>query len=111
LKDDPFIWVKRYIELISYKWTPRSTAMKRARRVSQLADKRTKWQYQCAECAVWFKQSGIQLDHIVPKGRYSKETFFVWLDRLFCEADGFQVLCTPCHKKKTAIEHSDNSYK
>lgn len=106
-----FNWVKRYIELISYKWAPRNLALKRARRVSQLKDKRTKWQYQCNHCMKWFKQKEIQIDHIVPKGRYSKETFFVWLDRLFCDVDGFQILCRPCHLKKTNKEHGNDSYK
>jgi hypothetical protein len=26
------------------------------------------------------------------------------IDRMFVEADGFQVLCTECHKKKTGDE-------
>lgn len=108
---DSFKWVKRYIELISYKWPPRNQALRAARRVSKLADKRTKWQYKCARCKKWFKQSQIQIDHIVPKGRYDKDTFFVWLDRLFCDTDGFQVLCVPCHKKKSAREHSEGEYK
>lgn len=111
MRPDPFQWVKRYIELISYKWVPRTLALNKARRVSQLKDKRTKWEYQCAQCKKWFKQKEIQLDHIVPKGRYSRETFFVWLDRLFCETDGFQVLCVRCHKEKSAREHANDSYK
>ena len=108
---DSFKWVKRYIEGISYKWPPRNRAAKKARRVSQLTDKRTKWESQCAHCKKWFKQKDVQLDHIVPKGRYSQETFFVWLERLFCAEEGFQVLCVPCHKKKSAEEHADDSYK
>ncbi len=108
---DSFKWVKRYIELMSYKWAPRTQAMNKARRVSQLADKRTKWEYKCNHCAEWYKQKEIQIDHIIPKGRYSKETFFIWLDRLFCDVSGFQVLCTPCHKKKSASEHENGEYK
>ena len=111
MNPEPFKWVKRYIELISYKWAPRNKAMQNARRVSQLKDKRTKWQYQCNGCKEWFKGSQIQLDHVKPKGLYSKETFFVWLDRLFCEVEGFQVLCVPCHAKKTKQEQEDGEYK
>lgn len=111
MKQEPFEWVKRYIELISYKWTPRTQAMNKARRVSKLSDKRTKWQYQCNSCKQWFKQKEIQLDHIIPKGRYTKETFFIWLDRLFCPVDGFQVLCRPCHIIKSASEHKTGVYR
>lgn len=108
---DSFEWIKRHIEALSYKWTPRTAAKNASRRVSQLSDKRVKYQFQCNHCEEWFKAKETQLDHIVPKGRYSKETFFVWLDRLFCQADGFQVLCIPCHKVKSAKEHNDGSYK
>ena len=66
---DPFKWIKRYIELLSYKWPPRDVARKKARRKSQLPDKRVKWESQCAHCKKWFRESGTHLDHIVPKGR------------------------------------------
>lgn len=107
---DPFTWVKRYIEGISYKWPMRSEALRKSRRISQLADKRTKFEHQCNHCKKWFKAKDVQLDHIVPKGKYSKETFFVWLERLFCAADGFQVLCKPCHLKKTNLEKKNGAY-
>lgn len=108
---DPFEWVKRYLEQLSYRWEPRTQAKNRARRSSQLPDKRTKWEYQCNHCKKWFKGAEVQLDHILPKGLYSKQTFFTWLERLFCNADGFQVLCKPCHLKKTNTEHKNGDYK
>lgn len=108
---DSFKWMKSYIEQMSYKWPPRGKALNKARRISQLTDKRTKFEYQCNHCKVWFKKSQVQVDHIVPKGKYSKETFFIWLERLFCPTEGFQVLCVPCHVKKSATEHKDGSYK
>ena len=108
---DPFVWMKRYIEGLSYKWTPRNEAMKRASRISQLSDKRVKFERQCAQCKKWFKTADVQVDHIVPKGRYSRETFFVWLERLFCPTDGFQILCKPCHVKKSNNEKATGAYK
>lgn len=108
---DPLKWIKRYVELLSYKWPPRTKALQKARRKSKLADKRVKWEYKCNHCNKWFKNKDIQVDHIIPKGRYSQETFFIWLDRLFCETDGFQILCVPCHKKKSAKEHKTGEYK
>ena len=111
MKQEPFKWVKSHIERVSYKWPPRSEASKLDRRPSQLKDKRVKWEYKCRYCNEWFKEKETQLDHIIPKGKYSKETFFVWLDRLLCKTGGFQRLCIPCHKKKSATEHKDGSYK
>lgn len=107
----PFEWIKRHIEMASIKWPPRAAALRKASRISQLADKRTKWERQCNHCKGWFKTSQIQLDHVVPKGKYEPKTFRKWLDRLLCPETGFQVLCIPCHKKKTATEQSDGSYK
>jgi len=108
---DAFKWIKRYIEEVSYKWSPRSKALEKSKRPSQLKDKRTRYQYQCNHCKVWFKRKEVQIDHIIPKGLYSKETFFIWLDRLFCEESGFQVLCIPCHLKKTNKEKKEGAYK
>lgn len=46
------------------------------------------------------------VDHIVPV--ISPATGFrswdIVIERMFCELDGFQVLCHECHKKKTADE-------
>lgn len=108
---EPFKWIKSHLERLSYKWTPRTKALQLARRPSQLADKRVKYQYQCNHCKVWFKAKEIQVDHVQPKGAYTKEKFFTWLDRLFCDTSGFQILCILCHAKKSATEKSDGSYK
>lgn len=108
---DPFKWVKRHIEMASLKWPSRGKALRLASRISQLPDKRTKWERQCNHCKKWFKTKDIQLDHVIPKGNYSKETFFSWLDKLLCATNGFQVLCVPCHKKKSANEHKNGDYK
>ena len=96
--------------MASVKWPPRSEALKKASRPSQLPDKRTKWERQCNHCKQWFKTSQIQLDHIVPKGRYAKDTFFGWLERLLCQTSGFQVLCIPCHLNKTNKEKKEGAY-
>ena len=111
MKNDPFAWIKKVIEMASVKWPPRGQVLRAASRPSQLPDKRTKWERQCNHCKKWFKSSEIQMDHIVPKGRYSKETFFEWLDKCLSPISNWQVLCKPCHLKKTASEHSDGSYK
>src|SRR5690349_1177249 len=108
-KIDPINWIKRHIEMLSVKWPPRSETMKKSRRPSMLDDKRTKWEYKCNHCNKWLKGSQIELDHITPKGRYARDTFLDWLDKLFCPAEGFQVLCISCHLIKTNKEKIDGS--
>lgn len=67
--------------------------------------KRHKTEYRCAECKEWFKQADVQVDHIVPAGSLKKyEDLPEFVERMYCEADGLQVLCKPCHKVKTAEE-------
>lgn len=55
--------------------------------------------YECALCGGEFPQSGVQVDHKVPIGSTASWDEFV--EKLFCESDNLQVLCIPCHKKKT----------
>ena len=59
-------------------------------------------------CKASFKGHQIHLDHIDPvinlKTGWVDWTQFI--ERLFCDVDGFQVLCTNCHDAKTKIEDS-----
>ena len=67
--------------------------------------KRHKTEYQCASCNEYFKQADVQVDHIVPAGSLKTyQDLPAFVERMYCEADGLQVLCKPCHKVKTAEE-------
>jgi hypothetical protein len=53
------------------------------------------------------------VDHISPvvdpkKGFVSWD---VYITRMFCEIDGLQVMCKPCHKIKTAEEKLERKKK
>ena len=66
---------------------------------------RHKYEYQCAECSGWFTGKEIQVDHIEPAGKLSSyKDLAGFVKRLFCEADGMQVLCLECHQSKTNAE-------
>lgn len=58
--------------------------------------------YTCEECTFPHKRKDIEVDHIVPVGRFV--TFDLYIERLFCDTKGLRVLCKPCHKAKTKID-------
>ena len=46
----------------------------------------------------------IQIDHIVDAGTLTCSNDLPgFVDRLFCEVEGFQTLCKPCHQVKTNL--------
>lgn len=90
-------------------WKPIAEAKKLSRRVYKGKNKRQKWEYQCATCKQWFSDKEIAVDHIEEAGTLkSGDDLKGFIERLFCEVDGLQVLCNKrkdekesCHKKKT----------
>ena len=63
--------------------------------------------YRCASCSELFRGSDVHVDHIEPCG--SLKTFDDlpgFVERMFCEVEGFQILCKPCHQDKTNAERA-----
>lgn len=86
-------------------WKPIVQAKLSVRRPYNGPNKRQKFEYQCNNCKNWFPDKLVAVDHIVPAGSlkdYSDLPGFV--QRLFCEIDGLQVLCSDCHDTKTREE-------
>lgn len=70
------------------------------------ATKRMCKAYRCAGCGGHFINAAVAVDHIEPV--VSVTGFVDWntyIERLFVEGDGFQVLCKECHKAKTDEEN------
>lgn len=87
----------------SFRWLPRKKALESARRPSESANARLKWEFQCAECQKWFPQKEVAVDHKQPCGSLDDLNGFV--ARLYPEDPAaFQVLCKKCHKSKTNQE-------
>lgn len=81
-------------------WKPIAECKKNARRA--VAKGRQKWEYQCNHCKGWFMDKETQVDHIEECGSLkSFDDIGAFAERLFCEIEGFQVLCKECHNKKT----------
>jgi 5-methylcytosine-specific restriction endonuclease McrA len=95
-------FLRSNLRLASRKWVPRRQALVAVRRPSESDNKRLKWECQCSKCESWFPQKDVEVDHIVPIGSLlSFEDIGGFVERLFCELDGFVVLCKQCHYAKT----------
>lgn len=85
---------------LSYMWAPRKEAHAKAR-----VDR---GRYKCAHCEQIFGPKEIALDHIIPVvGELGFEDWNNYITRLFCDEDGFQVLCHECHTIKTNKENNE----
>lgn len=60
---------------------------------------RCKFEYQCASCTYWFIGKQVNVDHIEELGDILQDPGG-YIGRLFCEADGMQILCHGCHLAK-----------
>ena len=99
----------------SRRWPPKYKALKEAltgRKVNAKTGKMA-MHYQCVTCEGIFIAADVQVDHIHPvvdpeKGFVSWD---VYITRMFCEIEGLQVMCKPCHKEKTAQEKLERKKK
>ena len=84
-------------------WKPAMIALEQASRKSESENKRLKKEYHCAKCKKWFKRTDVQIDHIEECGTLkSYSDIALFLTKLTIEdPNGFQILCKPCHLKKT----------
>jgi 5-methylcytosine-specific restriction endonuclease McrA len=88
-------------------WKPITQVKLKAKRSYKGPLKRQKFEYQCAECLNWFPDKEINVDHIIPAGTLRCANDLPgFVERLFCEVDNLQVLCSACHNKKTQNEKS-----
>lgn len=55
--------------------------------------------YRCATCKAVYPRKKINVDHRIAVGRFT--TFDIFIERLFCETSGLDVLCLACHSIKT----------
>lgn len=86
-------------------WKPISLAKAKAKRAYKGPLKRQKFEYQCNSCKEWFPDKHVNVDHIIPAGSLNcAEDLPGFVERLFCEVDELQVLCTNCHNIKTKSE-------
>src|SRR5882757_9085079 len=91
-------WIMTALRRVSYRYPPRNAA--------KIAARKERGKYECADCRNLYGPKEIQLDHVTPV--ISEEGFEDWncyIERLFCDYAGYQVLCSECHQKKTNEEN------
>lgn len=67
--------------------------------------------HRCEDCKELFPQKGVQADHKIPV--VGPEGFVSWdeyIKRLFCEKEGFRILCKECHYKVTQQEQKGRMF-
>ena len=86
-------------------WKPITECKLASRRPYSGPLKRQKFEYQCNTCKQWFPEKKINVDHITPAGELNcSQDLPGFVERLFCEKNGLQTLCSDCHDAKTKKE-------
>ena len=86
-------------------WKPVSECKQKSKRPYKGPNKRQKFEYQCNHCKKWHAEKNINVDHIIPAGTLTCANDLPgFVERLFCEVDNLQCLCTECHNIKTQNE-------
>jgi 5-methylcytosine-specific restriction endonuclease McrA len=97
--------IKNMLRQKSRWWKPIQKVKLKAKREYTGPNKKQKFEYQCNHCKKWFPEKEIAVDHIVPVGSLKGPDDIVGvIERLFCEEEGLQVLCSHCHEVKTVID-------
>lgn len=73
--------------------------------------KRKKFMYLCQGCGKFFDKKEVQVDHIEPVGSVpdwpgNPGDWEKYIKAVNCEVENLQILCKPCHNKKSAEENA-----
>jgi len=95
------------------RWPPKYETLNNAKTTKKINKKsgRLAQHYRCNSCNGEFTSTNVEVDHIRPVVDV-KTGFTSWDDfiiNLYCDVDNLQVLCKPCHKKKTLKEKKEKS--
>lgn len=97
-------FIKSALRSASVRWPPRYETLADAFIDSRKNEKtgRMAKHFKCNSCGGAFPSKDVQVNHIVPV--IPVEGFDSWdnvIARMYCEKNGLEVLCIPCHKQVT----------
>lgn len=101
-------FIKSALRSASIRWPPKYTVISEAyvgTKTNEATGRMAK-HFKCNRCKGEFPQKQVEVNHIIPV--IPIEGFTTWDDvikRMFCEKDGLEVLCKPCHKEITKQEN------
>ena len=101
-------FIKSALRSASQRWPPRWDVLNEAKQGKKInrASGRLAEHYKCNRCKDSFPAKEIEVNHIVPV--VPVEGFSTWdevIRRMYCEKDGLETLCKPCHKLITKGEN------
>lgn len=89
-------------------WKPIAQCKLNAKREYTGPNKRQKFEYLCNGCKRCFPEKSIAVDHIIPAGSLqSARDLPEFVEKLFCEVEYLQVLCSTCHDAKTIKDRNN----
>lgn len=103
-------FVKSALRSASQRWPPKYQVLNEAyvgKHINKSSGRLAK-HFKCSVCLNDFPQKEVEVNHIIPVVLLSG--FDSWdgiISRLFCEADGLEVVCKPCHRGITSNENKE----
>lgn len=101
-------FVKSALRSASQRWPAKYQVLNEAKLGKRINQKTGRFaeHYLCAACREAFPLKEVQVNHIVPVVPVSGfDSWDATIKRLFCEKEGMEVLCIPCHKSVTLKEN------
>ena len=101
-------FVKGGLRSASQRWPPKYKVLSEAcvgQRINPASGRLAKF-YRCSACSDTFPAKLVEVNHIKPV--IPVNGFDSWdgvVDRLFCEKEGLEVVCKPCHKNISKQEN------
>lgn len=107
-------FVKSALRSASQRWPPKYGCLSEAYVETKVNTKtgRMAKHYKCNRCLGAFPAKDVEVNHIVPV--VPVDGFDSWdnvISRLFCEKDGLEVVCKPCHRSVTDEENKSRRAK
>ena len=105
-------FIKSALRSASQRWPPKYETLNEAcvgKRINSKTGRLAK-HYKCCKCTQEYPQKEVEVNHIIPVVPLSG--FDSWdgvIERLFCEKDGLEVVCKPCHLLISKSEREQRS--